>query len=282
MKNKFLLAASLMLSAASALAQPASFSEPQLLIKATDCGLMAPVWSPDGQYLAVAGDNFNGIWVAKADGSDLRQVTQNTGAGYQMKWSDEQTLITTPYTYVDNQRMTRIEEVNVVSGTSQLVGQPQHDFKRSRVMRNAGTVLETMVDNPLKATEQIPALNAYAGKMVINPALSPDGSKIAFQIVSNGLFVINADGTGLTALGKGSHATWLPDGKNLLLTRISDDGNVFTQSDIYCLNLDTRKELNITPSTDVIPVTMALSPDGSKLAFDNDSDGCIYVINLKY
>ena len=34
--------------------------------------------------------------------------------------------------------------------------------------------------------------------------------------------------------------------------------------------------------SNVIPVTLAVSPDGSQVAFDNDRDGCIYVIDLTY
>lgn len=280
MKGKLFLAASILLGCASMMAQPSSFSQPRMLLKASQ-GLLNPVWSPDGSKIAVTGDNYIGIWVANADGSEMTKISDATGAGYQMSWSDAQNIVSTPYEMVNNRRMTRIENVNVATGVIKQVAAGERDFKRSKVVK-AQSALQVMLDEPMNATSMISSLSEYAGKWVINPALSPDGSKIAFQIQGKGMFVCNADGTGLKSLGKGSHATWLPDNENIMVTLIKDNGDRFTSSDIYCVNVATGKSLNVTANTDVIPVTMAVSPDGSKLAFDNDADGCIYVIDLKY
>lgn len=280
MKRKLIIAAALLLSCGSLLAQPKSWSEPQLFIKSSQ-GLMAPTWSPDGSRLAVTGDNYIGIWVADADGSNLKQVSEAPGAGYKMRWADEQEIISIPYDIVEGKRMTRVEKVNASTGKVSEVAPPLRAFKRSTV-ENATNAYQTMLDEPQNATSKIEGFSEYAGKWVINPALSPDGTKIAFQIVSKGLFVCNADGSGLIELGKGSHASWLPDSRNLMMTRIIDDGHRFTSSDIYCVDSTNGKAVNITPNSDVIPVTIAVSPDGSKVAFDNDTDGAIYIINLNY
>lgn len=280
MKGKLLLAAALLFGCASMMAQPSSYSQPRMFIKASH-GLMNPVWSPDGSKLAVTGDNYVGIWVVNTDGGELVQVSTALGAGYQMKWNDSQNIISTPYEMVNNRRMTRIENVDVATGQTREIAAAERNFKRSKAV-NAKSALQIMLDEPMNATSIIPALNDYKGKWVINPALSPDGSKIAFQIQGKGVFVCNADGTSLKHLGKGSHATWLPDNQNIMVTLIQDNGNVFTSSDIYCVNINNGKSENITTQSDVIPVTMAVSPDGSKLAFDNDADGCIYIIDLKY
>lgn len=280
MKRKLIIAAAALLSCSSLLAQPTSWSEPQLLIKAEQ-GLMAPTWSPDGSQLAVTGDNFVGIWVAQANGTDLRQISQAPGAGYQMRWESNQEILSTPYTIENQKRMTRIERVNVSTGKAQEVAPASHNIKRSTVA-GATNVLQIMLDEPQNATTKVAGLSDYAGNWVINPALSPDGTKIAFQVVTKGLFVCNTDGSNLVSLGKGSHATWLPDSRNLMMTLIADDGHRFIGSDIYCVNVDSGNAINITPNTDIIPVTIAVSPDGTKLALDNDTDGAIYIINLNY
>ena len=242
---------------------------------------MAPVWSPDGSQIAVTGDNFIGIWVADADGNNLRQVSESPGAGYKMLWNSNQEITSTPYTVVDGKRMTRIEQVNVSTASVKQVAPAMRNLKRSAV-EGASSIYQIMLDEPQNATSMIAELSDYAGKWVINPVLSPDGSRIAFQIVTKGLFVCNADGSGLIELGKGSHASWLPDSRNLMMTCIVDDGHRFTSSDIYCVNVDKRSAVNITPTSDVIPVTIAVSPDGRRVAFDNDTDGAIYIINLNY
>ncbi len=280
MKRKLIIAAAALLSCGSLVAQPTSWSEPQLLIKAEQ-GLMAPTWSPDGSQIAVTGDNFVGIWVAQANGADLRQISQAPGAGYQMRWGSNQEILSTPYSIENQKRMTRIERVNAATGKIQEVAPASRNLKRSTVL-GATNALQIMLDEPQNATTKIDGLSDYAGNWVINPALSPDGTKIAFQIVTKGLFVCNADGTGLVSLGKGSHASWLPDSHNLMMTLIADDGHRFIGSDIYCVNIDNGNTFNITPNSDVIPVTIAVSPDGTKLAFDNDTDGAIYIINLNY
>ncbi|MBR5117460.1 MAG: PD40 domain-containing protein [Muribaculaceae bacterium] len=280
MKRKLIIAAAALLSCGSLLAQPISWSEPQLLIKAEQ-GLMAPTWSPDGSKIAVTGDNFVGIWVAQEDGTDLHQVSQAPGAGYQMRWESNQEILSTPYSIENQRRLTRIERVNATTGKVQQVAPPTRDLKRSTVL-DATNVLKIMLDEPKNATAKIAGLSDYAGNWVINPTLSPDGTKIAFQIVTKGLFVCDADGSNLVSLGKGSHASWLPDGHNLMMTLIADDGHRFIGSDIYCVNIDSGNAINITPNSDAIPVTIAVSPDGTKLAFDNDTDGAIYIINLNY
>ena len=279
MKKSLLLFSAIMLSAGSLMAQSKANGEPRLLIKSAQ-SLMAPVWSPDGSKIAVTGDNFIGIWVANADGSNLNQVSEALGAGYKMNWQDAQTIVSTPYTVENGLRMVRIENVNVETAEISEVAPAQRGFRPSKVMKNVN-LLRIMCDQPAEATRLIPSLEQYAGKMVLNPALSPDGKKIAFQIVSYGLFVCDVDGANLKSFGKGAYPSWAPNSRHLMFARIQDNGERFTASDLFSVNTETGVEENLTPNSDVIPITLSVSPDGSKVAFDNDVDGNIYVVDLK-
>lgn len=279
MKKSLLLFSAIMLSAGSLMAQSRANGEPRLLIKSAQ-SLMAPVWSPDGSKIAVTGDNFIGIWVANADGSNLNQVSEALGAGYKMNWQDAQTIVSTPYTMENGLRMVRIENVNVETAEISEVAPAQRGFRPSKVMKNVN-LLRIMCDQPAEATRLIPSLEQYAGKMVLNPALSPDGKKIAFQIVSYGLFVCDVDGANLKSFGKGAYPSWAPNSRDLMFARIQDNGERFTASDLFSVNTETGVEENLTPNSDVIPITLSVSPDGSKVAFDNDVDGNIYVVDLK-
>lgn len=279
MKKSLLLFSAIMLSAGSLMAQSKANGEPRLLIKSAQ-SLMAPVWSPDGSKIAVTGDNFIGIWVANADGSNLNQVSEALGAGYKMNWQDPQTIVSTPYTVENGLRMVRIENVNVETAEISEVAPAQRGFRPSKVMKNVN-LLRIMCDQPAEATRLIPSLEQYAGKMVLNPALSPDGKKIAFQIVSYGLFVCDVDGANLKSFGKGAYPSWAPNSRDLMFARIQDNGERFTASDLFSVNTETGVEENLTPNSDVIPITLSVSPDGSKVAFDNDVDGNIYVVDLK-
>ena len=279
MKKSLLLFSAIMLSAGSLMAQSKANGEPRLLIKSAQ-SLMAPVWSPDGSKIAVTGDNFIGIWVANADGSNLNQVSEALGAGYKMNWQDAQTIVSTPYTMENGLRMVRIENVNVETAEISEVAPAQRGFRPSKVMKNVN-LLRIMCDQPAEATRLIPSLEQYAGKMVLNPALSPDGKKIAFQIVSYGLFVCDVDGANLKSFGKGAYPSWAPNSRDLMFARIQDNGERFTASDLFSVNTETGVEENLTPNSDVIPITLSVSSDGSKVAFDNDVDGNIYVVDLK-
>lgn len=279
MKKSLLLFSAIMLSASSLMAQSKADGEPRLLIKSSQ-SLMAPVWSPDGSKIAVTGDNYIGIWVANADGSNLNQVSEALGAGYKMNWQDAQTIVSTPYTMHDGLRMVRIENVNVETLEISEVAAAQRGFRPSKVMKNVN-LLRIMCDQPAEATRLIPSLEKYAGKMVINPALSPDGKKIAFQIVSYGLFVCDVDGANLKSFGKGAYPSWAPNSRDLMFARIQDNGERFTSSDLFSVNTESGVEVNLTPNSDVLPITLSVSPDGSKVAFDNDVDGNIYVVDLK-
>ena len=279
MKKSLLLFSAIMLSTGSLMAQSKANGEPRLLIKSAQ-SLMAPVWSPDGSKIAVTGDNFIGIWVANADGSNLNQVSEALGAGYKMNWQDAQTIVSTPYTMENGLRMVRIENVNVETAEISEVAPAQRGFRPSKVMKNVN-LLRIMCDQPAEATRLIPSLEQYAGKMVLNPALSPDGKKIAFQIVSYGLFVCDVDGANLKSFGKGAYPSWAPNSRDLMFARIQDNGERFTASDLFSVNTETGVEENLTPNSDVIPITLSVSSDGSKVAFDNDVDGNIYVVDLK-
>ena len=219
-------------------------------------------------------------WVANADGSNLNQVSEALGAGYKMNWQDAQTIVSTPYTVENGLRMVRIENVNVETAEISEVAPAQRGFRPSKVMKNVN-LLRIMCDQPAEATRLIPSLEQYAGKMVLNPALSPDGKKIAFQIVSYGLFVCDVDGANLKSFGKGAYPSWAPNSTDLMFARIQDNGERFTASDLFSVNTETGVEENLTPNSDVIPITLSVSPDGSKVAFDNDVDGNIYVVDLK-
>jgi len=113
------------------------------------------------------------------------------------------------------------------------------------------------------------------------PALSRDGSKIAFVSFREGtyccgIYVMNAaDGGGLVHLPPGRAPAWSPDGSKIAFTRYGANA-----SDIYVMNADGSGivQLTNTPGNDDQP---AWSPDGSKIAFSSTRDGNheIYVMN---
>ena len=284
MKKHFFLAVALMAIGGVAGAQVQSDGAPVKLLS-TPGGLMAPVWSPDGSKIAVTTDNYTGILVANTDGTALRQLTREAGTGYNMTWTEDGAAIISRNNIVENGRVFHeIKSFDVKLGTSKVLMAKSRDAVSPRLKAHKGAaadIYSAMLARPTKAAKEFKALNQFAGKTVINPALSPDGSKIAFQIPGNGMWLINADGSGLRSLGKGSHASWLPDSKTIVYTVVEDNGERFTSSQLKSVDTSNGKTSVITRRADMIPMTPSVSPDGRKVAFENAADAAIYVVNIK-
>ena len=117
------------------------------------------------------------------------------------------------------------------------------------------------------------------------PALSPDGSMIAFASQRDGgtfeIFLMNADGTNqrrltdFTKLGIGAvQPAWSPDGKRIVFkSRVK-------RIDIYVINVDGTGLVKLTDEPRGVN-TPAWSPDGRKIAFASLRHGPpeMYVMN---
>ncbi len=287
MKKQLLFGLSVLLCGGFAQAQVRSASEPVKLLD-NAAGLMAPVWSPDGSKIAMTSDNYGGIFVSNADGTDFRTICTTEGAGYKMTWTEDGKAIVGRANIVESGRvMHEIREWNVENRTSKVLV-AKHRNAGAPTLKAAGKktasagVYDIMTARPADAVNEIAALSDFAGKVVINPAISPDGRLVAFQIPGRGMWLINADGTGLRELGKGSHPAWMPDSRTLVYTIVEDNGAEFTGSTLMSLNVENGKTaVTLAKSEGMIPLTPAISPDGKKLAFENAADAAIYVINLK-
>ena len=112
------------------------------------------------------------------------------------------------------------------------------------------------------------------------PVWSPDGRRLAFASTRsdtagtgaiNDIFVMNADGSGVTqvseSIGWSSEPTWSPDGK--LIAFHSDAGDWPTSLGLFVVHPDGTGQRRLTTlSPDLIDQGSArFSPDGSKLLF---------------
>jgi hypothetical protein len=109
-----------------------------------------------------------------------------------------------------------------------------------------------------------------------DPGWAPDGNRIAFFNGGPGVagvYVINADGTGLRRVTNGAqdrHPTWSPDGGRIAFTR--QDGTFIR---LFVVNADGSGLVGVTNGVHVQDPEW--SPDGSRFTFSDG--GRVYVVN---
>jgi Tol biopolymer transport system component len=116
------------------------------------------------------------------------------------------------------------------------------------------------------------------GGNALDPAWSPDHTKIAFAMTVNGIgqeiFVINADGTGLKRLThtnpdvRDNQPVWSPDGTRIAWNSATFEDN--DHADIFVMNANGRGKRLLTDDAgydDVMSWGPTWSPDGRRIAF---------------
>ncbi len=226
-----------------------------------------PEWSPDGTMIAFSGsgaDRSAGIYVMNADGSDVRQVTNNAEGIF-----DED-----PSWSPDGRRIVFSRSALDLSGPDPL---PAKSFRDLYLVAVDGTDLTKLLGGPT---------DDFA------PDWSPDGSIIAFvRIVdpaaqgarsTQQIWTVLADGSdarGITRLADGAgEPDWSPDGSALAF----DDGEDISIVDADGKGLRTLELPSEWGELAAFPNGPTWSPDGARIAFaaGPDEDHDIFLVDV--
>lgn len=219
-----------------------------------------PSWSPDKKRIAFVSrrDGTPELYVMNADGTAQTRLTTTPGSEYDPAWSPDGSTIVFGRSEdwwpierhlwtmkADGSGQTRL------TNTSRGYRNPSFspDGRWLVYERQSDTAFRTdiFISNADGTNEVL--LRADA----VQPAWSPDGSKLVFGIswIGSSIGIINADGTGFQQLQPSpnlflSGATWSPDGLKLVLIT-SDTGDA--DSDVSVVNIDGTGMVNLTRST---------------------------------
>lgn len=207
-------------------------------------------WSRDGRRLAFAGE---GIFVARADGSGLRDLTALPPESARFPESGDYS----PSWFPDGQRILFHRElVDAQIGSS----------------FNVDLFVVRVTDRRLSRLTWTPGIWEQA------PALSPDGKTVVFALhderrgsrLAGGLFLLGSDGTRLRRLTRGideDSPSWSPDGRQIAFvrTRFRSTGPPYTFGELHVLGADGAGLRRLTQGAqDYAPVW---SPDGRWITF---------------
>jgi TolB protein len=174
---------------------------------------LSPAWSPDGSLIAFAGPAgaSGGLTVISPDGTGLR-LLPNTEGGEYPSWSPDSTQIAfnsnltgDHVMYVAQADGSNVVDLSAAGEGWQVAWSPDEPsilFTSHRDHTDNYTDVYVMSPDG-SDVRRLTQQRAYT------PAWSPDGEHIVFS--APGLFVMNADGTGVTPLPTNVGETSLPD-----------------------------------------------------------------------
>ncbi len=228
-------------------------------------------WSPDANKIAfvnfqfkpaisatAAISNYAQVYIMDATGSNVQQITTSPSDKYEVAWSpDGGKIAFASERYID-----------VVNADGKISRTPERDIY---VMNANGS-------NPKRLTDC-----SNEGDACDSPTWSPNGNQIAFvrrghttsrpkpnEKVS-GIYIIGADGSGLTLLtaDTGEGLAWSPGGEQLAL---ADNG-------ILLLDIATKHLVQLVQDVQgkAGSHSPSWSPDGKKIVFERDDE--LYVVN---
>ncbi|GJQ31770.1 MAG: hypothetical protein HBSAPP04_06090 [Ignavibacteriaceae bacterium] len=271
--------------------------------------LFNPRVSPDGKTVAFTQEGYNGIYLMN-ENNGLTQLTDEPASGFGYSWLPDNSGIVARaakfsgpirenqvviYTIADKGR-TSISSLSskstilpgvstggdayLLEGNTLLAFNPASKTTSTVTPRGTSAFIESDKIAVVTASGK-KVIEPFKGQRCINAALSPDGGKVAFEIMGGNLFVINTDGTGLVDLGKGYRASWAPDSKTITYMITGDDGHKITASDIWLINPDGTGKKRVTGNSGNIELDPSFSSDGKYIYFADMNDASIRKVNVE-
>jgi len=222
-----------------------------------------PAWSPDGQKIAWLSRGPDGtgadVFVMNVDGSDQQNLTPKPGNRGEPRWSpDGRAILFTavppgqppsasgwPYRDVYVMNADGSGQRNLTHTPEGGEGHPawSPDGQRiafSRLTARPWGVRFVVMNADGSGKHAVTPTLAYTGDraITVTAAWSPDGRRIAFDD-HDGIYVVNADGSGLRRLAQNAaFESWSPDGRKLIFTQAG--------AGLWVMNADGSGQRNLT------------------------------------
>ncbi len=266
-----------------------------------------PRWSPDGVHIAFTKAQYKGIYLYSLTDHSIRQITDESAAGYGMVWSPQGTEIAARVRMELSGRqlfalvLYPIDQNPPVYLTDYQIGMPGTpcwDSQGTRIYLN-GAKESQIWDVPGKSPIQSAVWMIVKDRLyrvdnegnktqialpedgpVLEPDIASDNSHIALKILGGHLWIMSIDGTPPVNLGYGDSPRFTHDGRRLCYVVIKDNGHRLTESDIFMTDVQGKTSVNLTESPDVIELHPDWSPDDTRIVYDTNN-GKIQILTVE-
>ena len=264
-----------------------------------------PVLSPQGDYLLVSGQGYEGLIKIDLATNQKTILTTALSAGYSPSISpDGKKIAYRDVSYKDKLRYVSVKSIDLSSGAVVEQMAPSRNFK-GMLLTNASLKMaqeKKEVSKKLENTAQVsepPLVTSEDGAIVIYknglrteltpngndkryiwPAVSPDGTKLVYTtVIPTSTWVCDIDGKNPVELGYLNAPQWLGN-KCIIGMTDKDDGHVILSSSIDVVTVDGKTRQTLTPAS-MKAMHPSVSADGKTVVFDT-VDGEIYLMNMNF
>ncbi len=235
-----------------------SISKPVVLAKPSKKGefFMNPIYSPDGSVVYFTGAKYKGLYKLDKITGEIVKISDEDGIGYGAVVLPDGSIKTNK---------------GIIDPDGVLHPEEKMDEENKLVVKDDNIYLKEKDGSITPIT--------FGDDKYFNPKISPDGKKVVFQGLIGGLYVYDSDTGKKVKIGQGSQPVWTPDGKGVIYSYAKDDGSKLIDGDIYYASADGSVIKKITDTPDIIEENPHLSPDGTKLIW-NDEEGNLYEADI--
>ena len=180
--------------------------------------------SPDGEHIAYDSDadGTRGVYIANQDGSAPRRVS-GTGYASVPTWSPDGRYVAFARAEPNRPRVWNVWTVHVPTGlrkqrTWHRMGQPWGASWFPDGRRIAYSLEDRLIVRALETGPSRSYPTPVPGRVVRTPAVSPDGSRIVFEVCGDGAWVLDVQTGHATRVLDDAYAeefAWSPDGRRI-------------------------------------------------------------------
>lgn len=216
-------------------------------------------FAPDGRDLLLSGPKLRGLYLARVDGSAVRQLTDDASAGVHARFTGS----------------SAIEYRALRAGVRRDLVIDRSGRAGSRAAAQAPIAFAR--DDRMYVIDRSGALTRIgSGDRFFGAVVSPDGDRVAFEGLSTGIYVYTRSTAGLVHVGPGTSPSWSPDGARLVYELTEDDGHEIVASDLLLYDAAGDRVQRLTATDAIIERRPRFSPDGAAIAYD-DGAGAVFV-----